>query len=138
MVSLSAGTVLARRLDPPESLLQTITMQSVITGIAYSIASLSTGHLALPHGGETLAAVAWLVFLPSIAGYGLYTYVTHTAGATVVSTLLYLTPPTTMLWAYLMFGDAITLPGLIGLAVSATGVVLVLRSRRASAGRADR
>jgi hypothetical protein len=30
-------------------------------------------------------------------------------GATVGSTLLYLTPPTTMLWVFLMFGDPLTI-----------------------------
>jgi drug/metabolite transporter (DMT)-like permease len=131
MISLSAGTVLARRLDPPETLLQTITMQSVITGTVITIVTGSTGRLTLAHNGETLAAVAWLVLVPSILGYGLYVFVTRSAGATVVSTLLYLTPPTTMLWAYLMFGDAITAAGLAGLTISAIGVFLVLRSRRA-------
>ena len=53
------------------------------------------------------------------------------ARATVVSTLLYLTPPTTMLWVFLMFGEPVPLVGLLGLAVSAAGVLLVLRGRRA-------
>ena len=42
-------------------------------------------------------AVAWLIVLPSLGGYVMYVFVTRTQGATIVSTLLYLTPPTTML-----------------------------------------
>jgi drug/metabolite transporter (DMT)-like permease len=61
----------------------------------------------------------------------MYVFVTRTQGATIVSTLLYLTPPTTMLWALLMFGEPITLTAVVGLVVSATGVLLVLRGRRA-------
>ena len=51
-------------------------------------------------------AVVWLIVLASLGGYVCYVHVTRTQGATVVSTLLYLTPPTTMLWVFLMFGDA--------------------------------
>ena len=53
------------------------------------------------------------------------------SGATVSSVLLYLTPPTTMLWVWLMFGVPITLPAVVGMAISAAGVTLVLRSRAA-------
>jgi drug/metabolite transporter (DMT)-like permease len=55
----------------------------------------------------------------------------------VVSTLLFLTPPTTMVWVYLMFGEAVTLVALVGLAISGFGVWLVLggpRAARQSAG----
>ena len=49
----------------------------------------------------------------------------------LVSTLLFLTPPTTALWAFLMFG---TVPGLLalpGAAVCALAVTLVVRRTRA-------
>ena len=60
-------------------------------------------------------------------------HVARTQGATVVSTLLYLTPPTTMVWVYLMFGTPLTLVAVAGLAVSAVGVGLVLHGRRSGA-----
>ena len=72
-----------------------------------------------------------MIVLASLGGYVLYVFVNETEGATVVSTLLYLTPPTTMLWVFLMFGEPVSLMGLLGLAVSAVGVLLVLRGRRA-------
>ncbi len=72
----------------------------------------------------------WLIVLASLGGYVMYVHVARTQGATVVSTLLYLTPPTTMVWAFLMFGVPLTLVAAAGLAVSAVGVVLVLRERR--------
>ena len=80
-------------------------------------------------------AVLWLVFLSTLGGYALFQYVTRTRGATVASVLLYLTPPTTMLWVWLMFGVPITLTAVLGMAVSAVGVTLVLRSRSAAAAR---
>lgn len=130
MLSLASGTILSRRIKPTETLLQTITIQAIIAAIAFSITAVVAGQFAIPTNAGTFQAIAWLILVPSIAGYGLYVYLTHEVGATVVSTLLYLTPPTTMIWAFIMFDDPITPAGVIGLLVSALGVLLVLRSRR--------
>ena len=131
MLCLASGTVLARRLRPPEDLFETIMMQSVVTAVLMMVPALVSGQGAPPVDWEFWAAVAWLIVLASLGGYVMYVFVNETQGATVVSTLLYLTPPTTMLWVFLMFGEPVSLVGLLGLAVSAAGVLLVLRGRRA-------
>lgn len=138
MLSLTTGTVLTQRLRPTESLLQSITMQSVVAGVTLMAAAVLTGQAAPGPGPDFWAAVAWLVFLSTLCGYVLFVFVTRTRGATVASVLLYLTPPTTMVWVWLMFGVAITLPAVAGMAVSAVGVILVLRSRPAAAGQRAR
>jgi drug/metabolite transporter (DMT)-like permease len=130
MLCLAAGTVLARQLRPPEGLLQTVMMQSVVTAVVMMAAALASGRAAPPAAADFWVAVAWLVVLPSLGGYGMYVFVNATQGATVVSTLLFLTPPTAMLWIFLMFREPVTVVGLLGLVVSAAGVLLVLRSRR--------
>jgi drug/metabolite transporter (DMT)-like permease len=131
MLSLATGTVLTRRLRPPEDLFQTILTQAVVTAVLLMAAASVTGQLAPPADGAFWVAVAWLIVLASLGGYVMYVFVARTQGATVVSTLLYLTPPTTMLWVFLMFGEPVTLLGILGLVISAAGVVLVLRGRRA-------
>ena len=135
MLSLTTGTVLTQRLRPTESLLQSITMQMVVTAVTLVALSFLVGQAAVPAELDFWLAVLWLVFLSTLGGYALFQYVTRTRGATVASVLLYLTPPTTMLWVWLMFGVPITLTAVLGMAVSAVGVTLVLRSRSAAAAR---
>jgi drug/metabolite transporter (DMT)-like permease len=130
MLCLTTGTVLERRLRPSEGLLDTVMMQAVVTAAVLWALAIPFGRATLPTDRDFWAAVLWLVVLASLAGYGIYVHVARTQGATVVSTLLYLTPPTTMVWAFLMFGTPLTLVAVAGLAVSAVGVVLVLRGRR--------
>jgi drug/metabolite transporter (DMT)-like permease len=130
MLCLASGTVLTRRLRPAESLFHTLMMQSAVTAVLLMGAALVGGQAAPPADRDFWAAVAWLVVLASLGGYVMYVYVNKTEGATVVSTLLYLTPPTTMLWVFLMFDEPVTLVDLLGLLVSAAGVMLVLRGRR--------
>lgn len=133
MLSLTTGTVLTQRLRPTESLLQSITMQMVVTAIALVTISLLVGQATVPSDADFWLAVAWLVFLSTLGGYALFVFVTRTRGATLASVLLYLTPPTTMLWVWLMFGVPITPVAVVGMAISAIGVAMVLRSRAAAA-----
>jgi drug/metabolite transporter (DMT)-like permease len=132
MLCLAGGTVLERRLRPPEALLETIMMQAVVTATVLMVLALAFGQATPPVTLEFWRAVAWLIVLASLGGYVLYVFVARTQGATVVSTLLFLTPPTTMFWVYLMFGDRITWAGLGGLAISGVGVWLALSGRRAA------
>lgn len=138
MLSLTTGTVLTQKLRPTESLLQSITMQMVVTALALVAVSVVAGQATLPAELDFWLAVLWLVFLSTLGGYALFVYVTRTRGATVASVLLYLTPPTTMLWVWLMFGVPITVIAVVGMAISAIGVTMVLRSRSAAAARGAR
>ena len=130
MLSLAFGTLLQQHWQPRETVVTAITIQSVTAAVFFFALAAAQGNVAPPATSAFWAAVAWVVILSSFGGYGAYTFVARTQGATRVSTLLYLTPPTTMLWAALMFGDKVTLLGLLGLAVCAVGVVAALQPGR--------
>jgi drug/metabolite transporter (DMT)-like permease len=129
MLSLTIGTVLSKKLKPADSLLQSVAMQSTAAAVLLMIGAAVTGHLIPPATIGFWQAIAWVVILPSLGGYFFYLYVNKHLGPTVLSTLLYLTPPTTMAWVYLMFGTPMSLLSIVGLAVSALGVALVLFGR---------
>ncbi|QHC00558.1 EamA family transporter [Epidermidibacterium keratini] len=135
MLSLATSTIIARRQRHGVHLLASLTIQSVLTAVVYVVASAVTGQLMPSGDGQFWVAVGWLVVLSTFGGYGCYQYVVRHGSATMASTLLYLTPPTTMLWAWLMFGDALGWLSVVGLVTCAAGVVLATRpisSRRAS------
>jgi len=130
MLCLAAGTVLERRLRPPDRLLDTIMMQSVVSAGTLMGLALAFGQSTPPASLEFWRTVLWLLVFASLGGYVMYVFVARRQGATVVSTLLFLTPPTTMFWVYLMFGESLTITGLAGLAVSGMGVWLAIGGRR--------
>lgn len=130
VLALGAGTVLQRRWHADDDLLQTITLQSLVAGGALMAVALLRGVAAPPTSPDVWGAILWLVVLASLGGYGLYVTVTRSHGATFVSTLLYLTPPTTMLWVLLVFGVPVPPIGLLGLAIAAAGVAIVLVAQR--------
>jgi drug/metabolite transporter (DMT)-like permease len=136
MLSLSAGTVLDRRAPSTASVLDAVAIHTVIAAVCFIGLAGATGEMGPPVDREFAWAVAWVVVLSTIGGYGCYLGVLRRIGPTRTSTLLYLTPPTTMLWAYLMFGDPIgpaTLGGLVLCALAVAGMLL----NRPASGRLD-
>lgn len=130
VLCLGSGTVLQRRWHAHDDLLQTLLMQAVVAAGAFMLVALVRGQVAVPTSIDIWGAIVWLVCLSSLGGYVLYVTVTRSHGATFVSTMLYLTPPTTMLWVWLVFGVPVSLLGVIGMAVAAAGVAVVLVAQR--------
>jgi drug/metabolite transporter (DMT)-like permease len=130
MLALAAGTLLERRLRPPEHLLDALTLQTLTAAACFVVGAGLGGRLAPPAEAGFWWAVAWTVGLSTFGGYGSYLLVLRRGGANRVSTLLYLTPPTTALWAFWMFGERPGAPALLGMATCAAGVYLALSRRR--------
>lgn len=130
MLSLSAGTLLERRWHLGTPLLDSLTVHSLVSTAVFVTSAAVAGRLVPPATAGFWWAVVWVVVLSTFGGYGCYLLTLRAFGATGVSTLLNLTPPTTMLWALLMFGEPVSWLGLAGLLGCACSVWLVLSGNR--------
>jgi drug/metabolite transporter (DMT)-like permease len=74
-----------------------------------------------------IGAMAWSVLALTLGGSSLLYLLIQRGAATAVTSLLYLVPPTTALMAWLLFGEAITTATVLGTALTALGVSLVVR-----------
>jgi drug/metabolite transporter (DMT)-like permease len=129
MLALSVGSVADRRLSAPVAVLDTLAIHTTIAAVGFVSFAGLTGDLEPPHDAAFAWAVVWMVVLSWLGGYGCYLAVLRRLGATRTSALLYLTPPTTMLWAYAMFGESVGAAAWGGLALSAIAVAGVLTDR---------
>jgi drug/metabolite transporter (DMT)-like permease len=77
-----------------------------------------------------VGAMAWAVLALTLGGSSLMFMLIQRGAATTVTSLLYLVPPTTALMAWVLFDEAITLVTLLGIALTAIGVSLVVRHAR--------
>ncbi|ADD42899.1 DMT family transporter [Stackebrandtia nassauensis] len=133
MLSLVAGTVYERRAHrgrQPVAMADALAVQFVVSGLAFVAIAAASGTLIPPARVEFWVAVAWVIVLSTIGGYGCYWTVVAHGGVTRVSALLYLTPPATAIWAWAMFGQPLTVLSLAGMAVSAAAVALILAPSR--------
>lgn len=133
MAGLVAATLLERRtsVEAAPDHARSETPLDVALGIQCAAAALMFAVLALfwgglePTGGVRFwVAVLWFVIFSTFGGYGLYWLNLKLSNVARVSSLVYLTPPTTMVWAYLMFGESIGYLAFLGLVVCFGGVLL--------------
>lgn len=132
MAGLVAATLLDRRANLKAHLkknLETpldvaLAIQCAASALLFAVVAPFWGGLAPAGGLHFWAAVSWFVVFSTFGGYGFYWLNLKLSGVARVSSLVYLTPPTTMVWAYLMFGERIGLLAVVGLAVCFGGVLL--------------
>ena len=79
---------------------------------------------------EFIGAMAWSVLALTLGGSSLLYLLIQRGAATAVTSLFYLVPPTTALMAWLLFGEVITFATVVGTALTALGVSLVVRPAR--------
>jgi drug/metabolite transporter (DMT)-like permease len=79
---------------------------------------------------ELAGAMAWSVLGLTLGGSSLLYMLIQRGAAASVTSLMYLVPPTTALMAWLLFGETITTATLLGTALTALGVSLVVRPSR--------
>ncbi|WP_241480175.1 DMT family transporter [Nocardiopsis halotolerans] len=125
MLSLVAATLLERRVRPGGSVVEALAVQCVVSAALFTGLAAVTGTLAPPADPGFWLAVAWVVVLSTLGGYGLYWVNLARTNVARVSALLYLTPPTTLVWSWLMFGDPVGPGALAGMAVCAVAVLLM-------------
>lgn len=130
MAALLAASFLERRARAPLAPMDAIPLHCVVSAVLFAGVALTGGHAAPPSGGGFWFAVAWTIVLSTVGGYGFYWLSVRHSGVTRTSALMYLTPPTTSVWAYAMFGETPGVLALVGMAVCMVGVAAA-NSRRA-------
>ena len=77
--------------------------------------------------GEFIFSLSWLVIVLSLGAVGLLMSLIQRGEASKVASLFFLVPPCTALMAWAMFGEALGWLAIIGVALAAVGVAMVMR-----------
>ena len=105
----------------------TLFFQSAATALAMLLPAWWLEGFATRWTTPFVATMAWLVVAVSLGAYWTMWQLLARQDATRVASLFYLSPPVTMLMAWIAFGDTVTPTDLLGLAVAGVGVWLVYR-----------
>jgi drug/metabolite transporter (DMT)-like permease len=127
LLSITAGTLYQKRFVAPCDV-RTANSVQLIAALVVSlpIALLEAEPVMLhPH---LIGAMAWSVVGLTLGGSSLLYLLIQRGAATQVTSLLYLVPPTTALMAWVLFQEPLTPLMLLGMALTALGVWLVVRS----------
>jgi drug/metabolite transporter (DMT)-like permease len=126
LISITAGTLYQKRFMKPTD----VRTANVIQLAAAFVVTLPLALFeteAITWNVHFLGAMAWSVLALTLGGSSLLYLLIQRGAATSVTSLLYLVPPTTALMAWLLFDEPITVVTIVGTAVTALGVSLVVR-----------
>lgn len=132
LLSITAGTMYQRRYCPRFDLrtgtvIQFAATVVVLLPLAMLFEQLDLGLSTVQWTPRFVGALLWSVFGLSIGAIFLLFTLLRRSAATEVTSLLYLTPPTTAVMAWLMFGEAFSLLGVAGMAIAVVGVICVVK-----------
>ncbi len=133
LLSITTGTLYQKRFVKPCDVRSANAVQLMAAfAVTFPLAMLEEEMIRWvgPSGSlnlELAGAMAWSVLGLTLGGSSLLYLLIQRGAATTVTSLLYLVPPATAMLAWLLFGEPITIVILLGTALTAIGVGLVVR-----------
>jgi len=128
LIGITAGTLYQKRFCPRFDLRTGSVVQFVPTLILTALIASQTETMAIEWSGDFIFALLWLVVVLSLGAISLLNLLIRSGSAVNVASLFYLTPPTTALIAWAMFGETLTGMALAGMAVAVAGVWLARKA----------
>ena len=131
LLSITAGTLYQKHFCPRFDLRSgTVIQFAASIAVVLPFACLLEDMTAVQWTPQFLGALAWSVLALSIGAIFLLFALIRRSDATQVTSLLYLTPPTTALMAWLMFGEALNWTGIAGMVLAVIGVIFVVKQSK--------
>lgn len=134
LASITVGTMYQRRFCPQFDLRTGTAIQfaaafAVILPLAVVFEGLDPSLATVKWTPEFIGALLWSGLALSIGAIFLLFKLIRRSEATSVTSLLYLTPPTTAIMAWIVFGESLSLAGVAGMLVAVAGVALVVKKQ---------
>lgn len=132
LLSITMGTLYQKRYCAHFDLRTGTTIQfaasfCVILPLAIVFEHVTPALTAVQWTPQFIGALLWSILALSIGAIFLLFTLIRKSAATSVTSLLYLTPPTTAVMAWMMFGESFSIAGAVGMLVAVIGVAFVVR-----------
>ncbi len=128
LFGITAGTLYQKRYCTHFDLRTGMLIQFVPTAALTAVAVALCEGYRVEWSGDFVFALAWLVLVLSLGAISLLNLLIRSGSAVNVASLFYLTPPTTALIAWALFGEMLAPAALLGMALAVGGVWLARRA----------
>jgi drug/metabolite transporter (DMT)-like permease len=125
LLSITFGTIYQKKYCPVFDLRAGSSIQFGVSAVLSFLCMFFFETGVMVWNAPVIGALLWAIFPISIGSISLLFMMIRKGAATKVTSLLYLTPPTTALMAWLLFDEPFTVLMAAGLGLTMTGVVLV-------------
>ncbi len=129
LLGITAGTLYQKRFCAQFDLRTGSVIQFVPTAILTAIAVAWFEEFRIEWTPDFIFALGWLVLVLSLGAISLLNLLIRSGSAVNVASLFYLTPLSTALIAWVIFGEKLTLTAAAGMLLAVSGVYLVARAK---------
>ncbi len=126
LLAITSGTLYQKRFVAPCDV-RTANLVQLLAAFLVTLPLALLEHEPVQAQPALVGAMAWSVLVLTLGGSSLLYMMVQRGAATRVTSLMYLVPSCTAVLAWLLFGETLTLAVLLGLALTALGVGLVVR-----------
>jgi drug/metabolite transporter (DMT)-like permease len=130
LLAFTVGTLYQKRFCPVFDLRTGTLIQYGASGVVSVILMFLFEPMQVQWSVPVVGALLWSIGPISLGAMTLWFILLRNGAATRVSSLLYLTPPTTAIMAWVLFDELLTPTIMMGTVVTVAGVYLVTRTRR--------
>jgi drug/metabolite transporter (DMT)-like permease len=127
LLGTSGGYLIQKKVGSDIPFLSGTGAQYAVSAIVFAVLSFATEEQIIEWVPAFIFGLAYIVLMLSIASIVLLYGMLRTGSASKVSSLYYLVPPVAAIQAYFLFDEVIGFIGIVGMALAAIGVVLVMR-----------
>ena len=124
LLGITAGTLYQKRFCPHFDLRTGSVIQFLPTALLTAIVASASETMVIDWTPQFVFALLWLVLVLSFGAISLLNVLIRSGSAVNVASLFYLTPPSTAIIAWAVFGETLGGPALAGMVLAVSGVYL--------------
>lgn len=129
LAGITLGTLYQKKYCGPFDVRAGVALQNVMSCIVMLILAVMFESMIIDWTGEFVFAVLWSAIGLSVFAICLYYWLVQRGAAARITSLIYLSPPTTAIMGWAMFGEILSWQAIAGMVVAMTGVALAVRNR---------
>lgn len=127
LIGITLGTLYQKRFCGNVDVRASVTIQNAVSLVVIAPLAFTFETMEVQWTGEFYFALLWSAIGLSVIAIALYYFLVRRGAAAEVSSLIYLSPPTTALMGWLMFDETFAVLALVGMAIAVAGVALANR-----------
>ena len=127
LIGITIGTFYQKRFCSVIDVRAAVTIQNASSCVIICILAIFFEPLEIEWSGEFIFALIWSGIGLSVIALALYFFLVQRGAAANVTSLIYLSPPTTAVMGWLIFGETFATLAMIGMAIAVAGVAMVNR-----------
>ena len=130
LVTITAGTLYQKKFCAGFDVRTTVAIQNAVSCVLMLALASMFETMEVSWTGEYLFALLWSAVALSVIAIMVFYYLVARGAATKVTSLIYLSPPTTAVMGWLVFEETLAMPAIVGMVVAVVGVAMVSGGRR--------